>query len=319
MYLNKKKYSIVTANYNGEKFLERLFESLKNQTYKNFDFYFVDNGSVDKSLSIIEKYNKPLDIKVIKLDKNYGFAEANNIGIDKAIQNNCEYVITLNNDIELDEDCLNNIDKAIENEKNKYDVFQILMVNYFERNIIDAAGISFDKHSFPIQIGYNDDINTLNNISEDIAGPCAGAAVYSSKSLNSVREKNGDYFDSRFFAYYEDVDLVLRLINNGFRSLLVKNAVVYHIHSGTGNEGSKFKAYYLSRNLFFYLRKNLTDREYKNNKGYYTYFLFRSTAAHIIKGNFRVIPSIVKGYLDYKKNIEKNIEKHIEKQLDLVH
>lgn len=307
MSLNSKKYSIVTVNYNGEKFLIRLLDSLTNQTYKDFDLYFVDNGSSDKSLGIIDEYKNLLDIKIIKLDKNYGFAKANNIGIDRAIENNCEYVITLNNDIELDKNCINNVNETVEKEKDKYGVFQILMINYFERNKIDAAGINFDRYSFPIQIGYNDNIDIINSISEEIAGPCAGAAVYSSRSLNSVREKNGDYFDSRFFAYYEDVDLVLRLIKKGFKSLLIKNAMVYHIHSGTGSEGSKFKAYYLSRNLFFYLRKNLTDKEYKNNKSYYAYFLFRSTAANIIRGNFRVIPSMVKGYADYKKHIEKSL------------
>lgn len=307
MPMNNKKYSIVTVNYNGEKFLVGLLDSLKNQTYSNFDIYFVDNGSSDKSISIVDEYKSILDIKVIKLDKNYGFAKANNIGIDKAIEYDCKYVITLNNDIELDENCMKNINETIEKEKDKYDVFQILMINYFERNMIDAAGISFDRYTFPIQIGYNDNIKNLNDISEEIVGPCAGAAVYSSRSLNSVREKSGDYFDSRFFAYYEDVDLVLRLIKKNFKSLLIKNAVVYHLHSGTGSEGSKFKAYYLSRNLFFYLRKNLTDKEYKNNKNYYTYFLFRSTASNIIRGNFKVIPSIIKGYVDYKKDIEKQL------------
>jgi GT2 family glycosyltransferase len=310
MSSNKKKYSIVTVNYNGEKFLVRLLESLKNQTYKDFDFYFVDNGSADKSLNIIDEYKSFLDIKIIKLDKNYGFAKANNIGIDKAIENNCEYVITLNNDIELDENCVNNINETVEKEKGKYDVFQILMINYFERNIIDAAGINFDRYSFPIQIGYKDNISNLNSISKEISGPCAGAAVYSSKSLNSVREKSGDYFDSRFFAYYEDVDLVLRLMKKGFKSLLIKDAIVYHIHSGTGNEGSKFKSYYLSRNLFFYLRKNLTEAEFKNNKSYYKTFLLRSAVANIIRGNFKVVPSIYKGYVDYKKDIEKQLDLH---------
>ena len=304
-----KIFSIITVNYNGEKFLDKFLSSLVNQTFKGFNLFFVDNGSKDNSLKIVEEYMNLIDIKIITLDKNYGFAKANNLGIDQAMSEKSDYIITLNNDIELESNCFKNLDEKIGKEKVSFDVFQMLMINYFERNIIDAAGISFDEHYFAGQIGYKEDIKNIKKFKKEIPGACAGAAVYSKKALSSVREENGDYFDSRFFAYYEDVDLALRLLNKGFRTLLISEAIVYHIHSGTGNEGSTFKAYYLSRNLYFYLRKNLKDKEYNKNKYFYNVYFVKNLMKCIIKGKFKIIGSTFKGFLDYKNKIEPTLKK----------
>lgn len=293
-------FSIVTVNYNGEKFLKFFLDSLVNQEFNEFNLYFVDNNSVDSSLTIINNYINLLNIRIIKLNKNYGFAKANNIGIILAMKDENDYILTLNNDIELDKSCLLNLNKEISRLNNKYDVFQILMINYYERNIIDAAGIGFNKYYYAYQIGYKENIENINKFKNEILGACAGAAVYSKKSLTAIREQNGDYFDSSFFAYFEDADLALRLLKQGYKSCLVKNAFVYHIHSGTGTEGSAFKTYYLTRNLFLYLNKNLTKIQLKKFK--YIYFLsfLIQLLKYLTTGKFSLFRASFKGYLDYR-------------------
>ena len=47
--------SIITAVKNGEKHLEECFESLQNQSYKNFEHIVIDGGSTDRTLEIINK------------------------------------------------------------------------------------------------------------------------------------------------------------------------------------------------------------------------------------------------------------------------
>ncbi len=302
-----RMFSIVTVNYNGEKFLKKFLDSLVNQTFSGFSLYFVDNGSKDNSLEIVETYRNSVDIKIITLDKNYGFAKANNIGIDHAMEDNSDYILTLNNDIEADKDCLENLRREIKKVNTTYDVFQILMINYFDRKKIDAAGLNFNNRYLTKQIGYKEDICNIDKFSRDISAACAGAAVYSKQSLKKVREENGDYFDSRFFAYYEDVDLGLRLLKKGFRTCFIKDAVVYHIHSGTANEGSDFKAYYISRNLFFYLKKNQSENEYNKNRVFYMMVFAKKVIICILKGEFSFLRSTLKGYIDFKNKIEPSI------------
>jgi len=63
--------SIVTPNYNCEKFIGQTIESVLGQTYDNWEMIIVDDCSTDNSVSIIEKYaNTDKRIHLIKLDKN---------------------------------------------------------------------------------------------------------------------------------------------------------------------------------------------------------------------------------------------------------
>ena len=66
---------------------------------------------------IINEFKELLDIELIELDMNYGFAKANNIGINEAMKDNAKYIITLNNDIEIQEDTLSNLVEYIEHNK----------------------------------------------------------------------------------------------------------------------------------------------------------------------------------------------------------
>src|SRR5699024_6834478 len=140
--------------------------------------------------------------------------------------------------------------------------YQLLILNYYDRRIIDAVGIKFNCFFLASQIGYGERVDKFNFEASKLEGVCAGAAVYSSKSLLKLKEKDGYYFDPNFFVYYEDVDLSLRLcdLNNNFS--LIKNAKVFHHHSGTGIQDSPFKTFYLTRNLFLYTKKNVSKFHY---------------------------------------------------------
>lgn len=297
-------FSIIIVNWNGEKLLNKCLQSLIKSTYTKFKLYIIDNSSQDKSIEIIEGFKKDLDLELIRLDKNYGFAEANNIAIEKAIRDKSQYIITLNNDIELKDDCLERVVNCIENNKS-IDIFQILMINYFDRNIIDAVGMEFDKHLFVKQLGYKDDITNLDNYNINIDGACAGAAVYSKKCLGKIVENHKDYFSSNFFAYYEDVDLALRLRNNGFKTMLVKDAIVYHMHSATGNKVSGLKEYYLVRNFILYTKRNQSKKEYRRNRIFYYKKTVGDFKRIIMSRELSSIKFVTKGLIDGIKESKK--------------
>lgn len=100
-----KKISIIVPVYNGEKYLERCIDSVLNQSYKNFEVLFLDDGSKDNSLKILKEYEKKDSrIKVYHHD-NVGVAKTRNEGIKRATG---EYVTFLDNDDYLDKDFLKN-------------------------------------------------------------------------------------------------------------------------------------------------------------------------------------------------------------------
>lgn len=134
-----KKVTIVIPNYNGEKYIDECFSALTKQSYKDFDVILADNGSEDNSISKACQYKDKLDLKIKKLNCNYGFAKAVNEGIR---QSQAEYVILLNNDTHAGRHFVENLLKAIEMEK---DVFaaQALMLQYNSPELVDSAGDYF--------------------------------------------------------------------------------------------------------------------------------------------------------------------------------
>lgn len=292
---------IVIANWNGEKLIDKCLLSLKNQSFKDFKVYIVDNNSKDNSINIIKGYKENISIDLVEMNYNSGFAPANNIGIKKAIDEGCNYILTLNNDVEVPEDSLAKAMEFIEHNK-EFDVFQLFMINYFERNKCDAAGLVFNEKLIPSQVGYREEIKDVISREFNIEGACAGAAIYSAKALEKVKLHNGDYFDGNFFAYYEDVDLSLRLKRAGFKSTVLKESIVYHMHSATGNKTNGFKEYYLARNLFMYTKRNQSLEKYKKAKKTYYIILFINLLKNF---NMDVLRSVFKGIKDGNKEAKK--------------
>jgi GT2 family glycosyltransferase len=89
--------SVVVVNLDGRRFLGGLMETLHAQDYGPFEIIMVDNGSVDDSVSFVgERFPR---VRVVELSDNVGFAQGNNLGIEKA---KGRYVALINNDTLVD-------------------------------------------------------------------------------------------------------------------------------------------------------------------------------------------------------------------------
>ena len=79
-------FNIITPTYNREHLIHRVFESLKNQTFKNFTWIVIDDGSTDNTKNVIENWaDKTSEFKIeyYYLQKNVGKPEAVNFGLTK--------------------------------------------------------------------------------------------------------------------------------------------------------------------------------------------------------------------------------------------
>ncbi len=80
--MNKPEISVVMPVYNAEKFLESAIKSILNQTFTDFEFIIIDDGSKDKSSEIIKSFNDAR-IKFFEREKQ-GIVEQLNFGIEKS-------------------------------------------------------------------------------------------------------------------------------------------------------------------------------------------------------------------------------------------
>lgn len=90
---NFPKVSVITICLNAEKFIERVMESVSNQTYKNIEYLVIDGGSTDGTLKILEKYRDQIDILIS--EKDNGISDAWNKGI---MNSTGEFIQLLNAD-----------------------------------------------------------------------------------------------------------------------------------------------------------------------------------------------------------------------------
>jgi glycosyltransferase involved in cell wall biosynthesis len=76
------KISILTVCYNSEKTIEKTFQSVANQTFKNVEYIVIDGASKDGTLDLIKKYENVITTYISEKDK--GLYDAMNKGIQLA-------------------------------------------------------------------------------------------------------------------------------------------------------------------------------------------------------------------------------------------
>ena len=205
--------SIIIINYNGFDYVEKCFKSIMENNYKEFEIILVDNNSTDNSVAFV-KETFP-DIKIIKLDSNYGYAKPNNIGAREA---KGDLLFFLNNDTAIHQDSITELVKVIENPE--IGICQSLLLK--PDGAIDSSGDYFTING--IAYSSRKKINTIKQILS-----ARGASMMIKKKI--FWELGG--FDNEFFISFEDVDLGWRTWLLGYKVVVVPNSIVYHLGGQT--------------------------------------------------------------------------------------
>jgi len=205
---NKPIVSIIIVNYNGRSYLQKCLESIMKNTYKKYEIILVDNNSNDDSIEFV-KETFPT-VKIIKLSKNHGYAEPNNIGAKKA---KGELLYFLNNDTMICADAIIELVRVIQ--KPEIAICQSLLLKPDGK--VDSSGDFFTMTG----IAYSSKKKTMEI--EPILS-AKGAALMVKKE---VFWKLGG-FDQKFFASFEDVDLGWRAWIIGYQVVVVPTSIVFH-------------------------------------------------------------------------------------------
>ena len=241
------KVSVVTPNYNGEKFLNTFLESLENDNDCIGEVIIVDNGSNDASLDYLKSRTFNFPLVLIENNENLGFAPAVNQGIKKAKN---DLIFSINNDTEVKKGSIKALIDLITSADDIFSV-QAKMLQYDNKELVDDVGDEYNLLAWTKKTGENHLSSEYMEI-RDIFSSCAGAAMYKKSILDEI-----GLFDDNFFAYMEDVDLAIRSKINGYRNLLCPDAVVYHIGSATsGSRYNEFKVKLAARNNVWVVYKN---------------------------------------------------------------
>ncbi|MGZ3534200.1 MAG: glycosyltransferase family 2 protein, partial [Thermodesulfobacteriota bacterium] len=127
--------SVIIPNWNGKHFLVECIDSLKDQTFRDFETILVDNGSTDGSAEFAEERYGGF-IRVIRNKKNLGFTGGNNVGIEAA---RGEYIVLLNNDTWAEPTWLQELAKATSFNR-PIGMWASKVCSYYKRDQIEGVG-----------------------------------------------------------------------------------------------------------------------------------------------------------------------------------
>jgi GT2 family glycosyltransferase len=238
--------TVAILSYDGLELLQTVLPSLDAQRFRDFRTVVVDNGSSDGSAEWLAQARP--DVEVVALPSNVGVTAALNVCIDAAPT---QLVALLNNDVELDPDCLGELVAAMRAHPEAGSAAAKL-VDYHDRGVLDGAGDLFGWACVPARRGHGEADRGQYDEPRSIFGACGAVAVYRRAALDAVGR-----FDDSFFAFYEDTDWAFRAQLAGWDCRYVPSAVAYHMGSATLGAGlTDFMRYHLVRNGIWLVAKD---------------------------------------------------------------
>ncbi len=243
--------SFVVLNWNGLEDTKLCLESYKKLVYPNKELIIVDNGSTDGSKDFLAKLK---DVKFIDLPKNTGFTGGHIAGREVA---KGEYVALINNDLVLDKHWATNCLATFERHPDAA-VVGGKAFKWNDQNPTHNTDNDFYSYQeVDPETGYTRTL--LVGEEECVADSISGAALLVKQSC---LEKVG-YLDNDFFAYYEETDLIARLMRVGLKAYYNPQAHTWHKIAASTSEDSDFYLYMMHRNRYYYAVKNLDEKYLK--------------------------------------------------------
>lgn len=226
------KVSVILLNWNGFNYTQKCIESVKKQSFKDFELIVVDNGSSDGS---VEKLRKISGIKLIENEKNLGFAGGNNIGVKNSSAS--EYVALLNNDTIVDKDWLKYLVDALDNDPK----LGVVMSKFYDKySKFDYAFEGFGTSTLLTFHYMRDEISKQRQDPVSLFYASGGSMLYR-KSIAKLP------FDNDYFIYLEDVYFSWLCRLKGYEVAQIPNSTLKHEGGATVKSFSKMSG------LFMYL------------------------------------------------------------------
>lgn len=253
---------LITVLFKCDEVLEDFFSGISKQDYHDYKLYLIDNSYNEATTALIQKLQikYPLSsVEHINTGGNIGVAAGNNIGIRKALQDNCNYLLFLNNDIFIPQEyLLSKIVLLCE---------QYRMVSpkifYHDSGLLWMAGGYQDYiKALGVHYGMKQKDDPQYNVAKYVSYVPTCFLIVQASVIREV-----GIMDERYFAYYDDTDFLLRAVRKGIKVWYEPSLYINHkVSSSSGGDDSMFYIYYGNRNKIYFIRKNF--------KGLHKLYLF---------------------------------------------
>jgi len=257
-----KKISLIIVNYNSSENVNKLLLSIKKYIYINIDEIIIINNDPKDINNLNIKDSK---IKLIKNNKNYGFAKAVNQGIN---QSKSDFIILLNPDTTIINNSVlktinlikKNKDIGVIGGKIKYEYKKIFTASNTPTFLTGLFEFTNLKKIFPnnkYTSNFWPEKNQKITQPTEVSGICGAYLIFRKYD----KKGNINYFNEDYFLYLEDLDFCLNMKYKKFKIIFDPRSEIIHI--GGASSDNKYNMalnyWYKSRKIFFKKHLNKVD------------------------------------------------------------
>ena len=288
--MSSPRVAALVLNYNGRDITLQALASLEKMTYPSFDLVHIDNGSDDGSTEAVVQEHP--DVIQIRVEENTGAATGMNEGIRWACRQGYDYLLVLNNDIEVDPEMLTEMMRVAENTPDIACVGPKAYYYWARDRIWSAGGIIRFKESVTRERGMGEvDSGQFDRDQEvDYINGCALLTP------RKVVEEVGPW-DPLFHLAAEDADWCMRMKQRGYRCVYAHRAVLWHMVSHTAGGYQPRRTFNTGRSAALFVRR------YANPWQWFTFLSFMLMALPIaflrelMRGNHMAAVGKLRGVL----------------------
>ena len=237
--------SIITVNYNGLEDTCALIESIPFN--ENMEVIVVDNASKDQEADfIVQRYPQ---VKVIKSERNLGFAGGNNLGIQAA---QGKYLFLVNNDTVFKDFNVRTLIDRMES-SSKIGIICPKIRFAWSNNPIQFTGYTpLSKVTVRNRaIGFGEDDHGQYDTAHATPYAHGAAMLIRREAINKV-----GLMPECYFLYYEELDWSMMFTRAGYQIWYEPACTIYHKESQSTGQNSPLRTYYLTRNRLLLVRRN---------------------------------------------------------------
>ena len=246
--MSHPRVACIVLNYNGKEITLQALASLSRMTYPAFDLIHVDNGSADGSYEAVAEALP--EVVQVRIEENRGPTIGLNRGLEAGLAGDYEYLMLLNNDIEVDPEMLTEMVRLAETDPAIGCVGPKAFYYWDRERIWSAGGIIRFKESVTKERGNKalDHGQFDEDVEVDYLNGCAILM------RRSVVEEVG-MWDPIFNLAVEDADWCMRAKQRGYRCMYAHRAILYHMVATSAGGYVARRTFYTGRANAIFVRR----------------------------------------------------------------
>lgn len=280
--------SIITVNYNGLKDTCALIDSIPFN--EDMEVIVVDNGSKEIEANVIqERYP---NIKVIRSEKNLGFAGGNNLGIKTA---KGKYLFLINNDTVFKEFNPKVLIQRLESSSKIGMVCPKIRFAWGNNPIQYAGYTPLSPITIRNQaIGFGEEDRGQYDTPRQTPYAHGAAMMLKREIIDEV-----GLMPECYFLYYEELDWSMMITRTGYKIWYEPASTIYHKESQSTGQDSPLRTYYITRNRLLLVKRNWSGFTKYLSYCYLTLVVAtRDILKYILQGQFRLTGAVIKGIIN---------------------